>query len=926
MRRFGIALWAVAALIGAATTAQANVITRDVVVFYANLGGSSRIFVYCLSALNPSCGTAGVGFLPDLGASDNRFPPFAVAPMIDSNGHLLVVEENTSGIPGTEDAAVVRRIEPDVRAKISAPIGRIANVALLGGFSGQPGPFAPTDAVLVHNRVLVIADAGPSSALLGANVDDGRLLRVNLATGASAVVATGLVNPSAIVADPTGQLWVADDLAGFSPARSLLLRVDPVSGDTFVIANESTGFDPVGPALDIALLPGGDVLWLGQSTGFLFYEIMRIDTSTGVGTQVALFGPIRTNPTGLSVDAGSGLVLLSGQTDPTAIDPDSGLPYGSAGALFEVDVTTPFTIGDPAANLATFANSSFLGGAVPLGFQIAPFTECNDEIDNNFLLGADFGDDPGCSGPFDVSEAFDCADTLDNDLDGIADRTAAFGREDGCELIPDPFLRDPSEEPDCADRLDNDGDGVVDYDGGVLVMTCEDDMDCFVGQRCRNTFCSPGIPAAADPGCPDFSAVREDPHCDDGIDNDLDGRTDWPADVACAGPSEDSEAIVSCNDGFDNDGDGLIDTDGGLLRTACSVATDCPVFETCEAGFCSNPVFVGRDPQCLRGSDSEAAGDCADGLDNDGDGAVDQGGGFVFAPCAVNADCQSAEICPGGGCACTDSVCFPGTPAAADPQCVGLPGDIEETTECNDGVDNDGDGLVDWQGTPGPEVCTSDADCVGAPSCAAASAAAGKPVGCRCANGVCWSGDPGCKARKWTPGESPACDDGVENETDDLARDDRIDFHGVGFFGFDFANDTFSFDAGFRLPDPGCRAAWSDNEAPECNDGLNNDSEDFGTDVDFREFGVCQFQPAPQARLHCGFDGECIADSETIIGRCNTIPGGDPDCRAAWGNSEGPRGDLPAPCRIGAELALVLPWIWWRRRRSNGAGPADCEL
>ncbi len=75
MLRRGLALWAMAALIGAATTAQANVITRDVVVFYANLGGSSRIFVYCLSALNPSCGTTGAGFVPDLGVSENRFPP-----------------------------------------------------------------------------------------------------------------------------------------------------------------------------------------------------------------------------------------------------------------------------------------------------------------------------------------------------------------------------------------------------------------------------------------------------------------------------------------------------------------------------------------------------------------------------------------------------------------------------------------------------------------------------------------------------------------------------------------------------------------------------------------------------------------------------------------------------------------------------------
>ena len=51
------------------------------------------------------------------------------------------------------------------------------------------------------------------------------------------------------------------------------------------------------------------------------------------------------------------------------------------------------------------------------------------------------------------------------------------------------------------------------------------------------------------------------PQCRDGIDNDQDGATDYPADFSCSGPDDNDETFprAQCQDGIDNDGDQLID-------------------------------------------------------------------------------------------------------------------------------------------------------------------------------------------------------------------------------------------------------------------------------------------------------------------------------------------------------------------------------
>ena len=118
----------------------------------------------------------------------------------------------------------------------------------------------------------------------------------------------------------------------------------------------------------------------------------------------------------------------------------------------------------------------------------------------------------------------------------------------------------------CLDGVDNDGDGFTDYPA---------DLGCS----------SPQDNTEEDP---------PPPECDDGVDNDGNGVTDFPNDLSCSSPDDTTEdGAIACDDGVDNDDDGLTDYPDDLGCTSSN------------------------DPDEL---DLAA---CQDGLDNDGDGYID---------------------------------------------------------------------------------------------------------------------------------------------------------------------------------------------------------------------------------------------------------------------------------------------------------------
>jgi len=194
---------------------------------------------------------------------------------------------------------------------------------------------------------------------------------------------------------------------------------------------------------------------------------------------------------------------------------------------------------------------------------------------------------------------------------------------------------------------------------------------------------------------------------------------------------------------------------------------------------------------------------------------------------------------------------------AADPGCANA-FDLDERSAalpCDDGIDDDGDGRIDWPADP---------------ECGSPSGLSEAPDANACRNGIDDDGDglvdladPGCASADDDSEKSAAieCDDGVDND-----GDGRVDYRVDG------------------TGDPGCRdASPSSIERPECQDGVDNDGD-----------GKVDFDGGASAHF-----GVAIADP-------------DPQCNLPHRIRE-----APTSCGLGAELALALPLALAAIRRSR---------
>ncbi|MDO6473689.1 T9SS type A sorting domain-containing protein, partial [Maribacter sp. 1_MG-2023] len=216
------------------------------------------------------------------------------------------------------------------------------------------------------------------------------------------------------------------------------------------------------------------------------------------------------------------------------------------------------------------------------------------------------------------------------------------------------------------DGMDNDGDGDIDegfdadQDG---IADCEDDC---TGDSSMDSD-GDGIPDACD--------VEQ---CD-GNDNDGDGYIDEGFDT-------DQDGVADCED--DCDGDNSMDSDGDGIPDACDVE-ECDGIDNngdggIDEGFDADQDGVSDcEDTCMGDNSMDSDGDgipdaCdveqCDGIDNDGDGYVDEG--FDTDQDGV-ADCE--DECDGDN--------------SMDSDGDGIP-DACDVEEC-DGIDNNGDGLID---------------------------------------------------------------------------------------------------------------------------------------------------------------------------------------------------------------------------------------
>lgn len=132
--------------------------------------------------------------------------------------------------------------------------------------------------------------------------------------------------------------------------------------------------------------------------------------------------------------------------------------------------------------------------------------------------------------------------------------------------------------PQCSDGVDNDGDGRIDFPSDPGCDGAQDDDE----------FNSPSPPPPPPP-----------PQCSDGRDNDGDGRTDFPADLGCDDTHDNDESsdtgYLLCADGKDNDGDGMTD----LQDPGCAGPSDDDEANAAVSSYVAKPQAQAQHQQTL---------------------------------------------------------------------------------------------------------------------------------------------------------------------------------------------------------------------------------------------------------------------------------------------------------------------------------------
>ncbi len=295
-----------------------------------------------------------------------------------------------------------------------------------------------------------------------------------------------------------------------------------------------------------------------------------------------------------------------------------------------------------------------------------------------------------------------CSDGIDNDGDGAID----FPEDLGCVGPTDDTENSPT-SPKCDDGRDNDGDGKADYPA---------DPGCF----------APAGDAEED-DCPDGPFC---PQCGNGKDDDMNGATDYPDDQGCESAADSSEFInnpVACGPMMKIKQLPAMGMDSGTLDAAStsSVMSPCGggggapaiayVFNlsqpkviqasTDDSGTTADTVLDIRSAACMDAA-SELA--CSDDIDGDNTNsmvtrALDAGTYYLIVS-GHDTSSQGnytlyVQMFNGEGTPCSQqSDCGPGLLCR-------MPIDQTQMVcaqpACSDGLDDDGDGKIDYPNDPG---------------------------------------------------------------------------------------------------------------------------------------------------------------------------------------------------------------------------------
>ncbi len=406
------------------------------------------------------------------------------------------------------------------------------------------------------------------------------------------------------------------------------------------------------------------------------------------------------------VDAGSAVCIANGSGDTCDDVHYIHLPFSTSGTDFMADYPTVglvFTDTDSCMTNNSNRNDAIFALSLTAG-EVIVFEQGGGLDGMIYLLG-------------DCDPSGVCLEAEDSALSGGVEEILFEAPVDGVYyLVVKPWSATPGTrsyfinvyhyedtEVSCSDGFDNDLDGLVD---------CMD-PDC----------------AGVDPCGDENTADR----CSDGIDNDADGLVDCD-DPDCFGMVGACETELNCADGQDNDADGLTDCED----------PDCESFITCQAGkSCEDPLHLDSFPFHVSGTDfladfplnqnyQNTAGGCGFAAGNDFVFSVNLNEGqriHVLETGSLDVVLRVMTTCTHESPTCLfhqddpDNYVFqapadglyyfileaysasPGVTVRAYDITVNLVPDTE--TICDDGLDNDMDGLIDC----------ADPDCFGQTGC-----------------------------------------------------------------------------------------------------------------------------------------------------------------------------------------------------------------
>jgi hypothetical protein len=342
--------------------------------------------------------------------------------------------------------------------------------------------------------------------------------------------------------------------------------------------------------------------------------------------------------------------------------------------------------------------SSFSSGNLVLDIEFlgdhCPEAICYDGLDDDNDGAVDCADQD-CAGIGDCLET-DCADGADDEGDGLIDCA-----DPDCEGIGSCV------ESDCADDIDNEGDGLTD---------CED-PECEGQAGCVELNCADlvdddedGLLDCDDPDCEGQVGCVE-LNCADLVDDDNDGLLDCD-DPDCEGQVGCVE--LNCADGLDDDLDGDVDCADSECAEDAYCETFCHDYDLGSdlgAAVYTGDTTTGADTLSPSADCSSSTG----GLDSSYTWTPPSVGTYTFSVSgaafdpilSIKTDCLGEELDCYDDAADTTGASLSMDITSTDPLTIvvdsadggsglftlGIVADFE--ADCNDGVDNEGDGLID---------------------------------------------------------------------------------------------------------------------------------------------------------------------------------------------------------------------------------------